>query len=245
MAWLELYHYSIEHHHYPKDRDYLLSLLDQYEQERFERYKFDHSKWTFATARWLLKQNLSSHLKQSPADIKLSYNANGKPFVEQSSVYFSLSHTEKSVVLAISDTEVGVDVELMDRRGAPWNRPEAFLNSHLAPVLNAIHDEEQKKRCFCRYWTAMEARVKVKGASLFTIKEAFGQHIEPMTDDGAFDDGTFTYLSHDVGARQQLSLCISDELKQVAFFNSTEQGNLLDSAMSCKFGATGTRIQPS
>ena len=233
MSWLELYRYSTFDNAVPHDKDYLISLLDDYEYSRFERYKFDSSRWTFAIARWIAKSRLSDHLEVEPAAISFSYNENGKPYMAYAaiSMYFSITHTDTAIVVVLSDVEVGVDIEMLDRPGDPWNNCEAFLNGDVASVVDSVTSDFEKKRCFARYWTTMEARVKVHGSTLFSIKETFAKDMPALLSDGRYSDGGYVYYTSCMNDREQLSVCASEPFKDVRFYKYEAQQFRRDDTM--------------
>lgn len=211
MSWLELYRYSTSENSLPYDTTGIVKLLDDVELKRFERYKFDHSRWTFALARWLTKTCLSSHLDQPPETISFSYNENGKPYVDlgdgRAPIHFSISHTESMIVVCLSNHAIGVDIELLNRRGEPWKNPAAFLNEDIARVINSMPNDAEKQRAFAQYWTAMEACVKLHGSTLFSIKETFAKDLDPIRSyEQLFYDNNNYYFS-DINDDHVLCVC--------------------------------------
>lgn len=82
---------------------------------------------------------------------------NGKPYIENNPLYFSISHSGKYAVIAVCDKPVGADLELFkDKR-------HDLLTSHFPLEEQAeITDERQ----FLLHWTAREAFIKMKGGTL-------------------------------------------------------------------------------
>jgi 4'-phosphopantetheinyl transferase len=104
------------------------------------------------------KQKIASHLllthllRMHNIDVKnIAFNKYGKPFLKHiKHLHFNLSHTGEYVVCAISDTPVGVDIEL--------------TNSHIKKISSGFLT---KKECQ-KYQTASNQRL----TKLWTIKEA-------------------------------------------------------------------------
>ncbi|MDE7082467.1 MAG: 4'-phosphopantetheinyl transferase superfamily protein [Clostridia bacterium] len=83
---------------------------------------------------------------------------NGKPYVDGNPVYFSISHSGKVAVIALSNSPVGVDVELFKRR-------------KFESIVSRFTDREKSEinvdfNAFLRNWTAKEAFVKMNGGTL-------------------------------------------------------------------------------
>lgn len=92
---------------------------------------------------------------------KLQRNEHGKPYLEKGrelSLFFSVSHTENKLFIAVSDENVGIDAENLARQVA------------YAPILRRFHEDEKRQirssADFLRFWTAKESAVKWLGGSL-------------------------------------------------------------------------------
>ena len=83
---------------------------------------------------------------------------NGKPFIEGNPLFFSIAHSGKCALIAVSDNPVGVDLEIL--RGKEHT---AILKSFTEREKSEIKNEND----FLRHWTAREAFVKMHGAKLW------------------------------------------------------------------------------
>lgn len=83
---------------------------------------------------------------------------NGKPYLTQSPLFFSVSHTDDALFIAFCDENVGIDAENLDR------------NVDYLPILRKFHETERKeirsKQDFLRHFTAIESGVKWLGGTL-------------------------------------------------------------------------------
>ena len=59
----------------------------------------------------LCRKTVSEFCSISPADIIFEQNKTGKPFVKGLPVYFSIIHSGDYAVCAVSDCEIGIDIE--------------------------------------------------------------------------------------------------------------------------------------
>ncbi len=83
----------------------------------------------------------------------------GKPYLEgNSSLFFSVSHTEEKWLVAFSNQNVGLDAELLNRE---FNLP--LLLKRFSPAEQA---EMQNPRDFLLHWTVKESAVKWLGDTL-------------------------------------------------------------------------------
>lgn len=84
-------------------------------------------------------------------DVYLSYYGNGKPYVVDEKLFVSISHTYKDIVVAISEKEVGIDIEYKKSRHYQ-SVADNILKKDIADI-----DE------FYREWTKHEAQFKHGG----------------------------------------------------------------------------------
>lgn len=92
-------------------------------------------------------------------ETEYTYGKNGKPYLKgRSDLYFSLSHSERYVVCAVSDSEIGVDIEPV----SPI-RP-AVMHRCFTPEEQAWIGNDPER--FTRLWTMKEAYMKLTGSGL-------------------------------------------------------------------------------
>lgn len=86
----------------------------------------------------------------------------GKPYFENSSYHFSISHTRHHAFCVLSKENIAIDAEELDRK----------VDLHLAdkvlsPVEKAQFDAAQDKhRAFLTFWVLKEAAAKLSGEGL-------------------------------------------------------------------------------
>lgn len=106
-----------------------------------------------------LKQN--SLIKKPPI---FTYGANQKPYItENKNVFFNMSHTNNCVICAISDNEVGVDVEKI--RPINLNISKKICT----PFEQKLFEKSSNKLDFIlKIWTKKESYIKMKSGNIFT-----------------------------------------------------------------------------
>lgn len=100
---------------------------------------------------------IAAHIK---GDFKILKNNFGKPYIEGDPLYFSISHSEDILCVAVSDFLCGVDIEFLGHKC----KNEHIL-SHFCPQERAEAAESELE--FLKHWTAREAYVKAVGGSVF------------------------------------------------------------------------------
>lgn len=86
----------------------------------------------------------------------------GKPYLEDSPLHFSISHTKAHVFCALSPRPVGIDAEEMDRQIKP-----ELARKILSPAELARWERSPDPRAaLLRLWVLKEAAVKLTGRGL-------------------------------------------------------------------------------
>lgn len=91
----------------------------------------------------------------STFDYEIEYVSNGKPVYRNQDIHFSLSHSGSYVVCAVSDKNIGVDIEGI-RRNAIKVAKRFFTTAECEWIGSDVHR-------FSRIWTLKEAYAKLTG----------------------------------------------------------------------------------
>lgn len=146
----------------------LLPLVSEERRQRVKRYADIDKKRQSLFAKLLLRAVLCRKFKIANEDLKFSADAHGKPFFENiDNVYFSVSHTSSGVAVAVSEDEIGVDIEKVRAVNIDIAK-RYFTREEYEYILDG--GEKQNERFFY-VWTRKEARVKKIGVG---FKEGFG-----------------------------------------------------------------------
>lgn len=111
---------------------------------------------------------------QEPIHLQYTYGERGKPYFQNLPFFFNLSHSGDYVLCALSEQEIGVDIQrqaaLRDIRIAD----RFFSESEKALIAGCI-TEEERQSCFYRLWTRKEAYGKLTGEGIAAVlKKDFG-----------------------------------------------------------------------
>ncbi|NJL98609.1 MAG: 4'-phosphopantetheinyl transferase superfamily protein [Synechococcaceae cyanobacterium SM2_3_2] len=144
-------------------------LLSSDEQARAEQMRVPEAQRRFVTGRGLLRTLLGQYLGQDPAQIRLAYGSQGKPYLKYKSccpLAFNLAHSGSLVVMAFGRQDpIGVDVEQvrpraqMERVARRRFTPSEYAHWQQVP-------ESQRLRVFLQIWTAKEACLKAEGLGI-------------------------------------------------------------------------------
>lgn len=94
----------------------------------------------------------------------------GKPFIENKNIFFNLSHSGKVCICAVSDKEIGCDVEKLGKANMKVAK-RFFSPEEFKALENA--DEGEKDDLFFRIWTMKESFIKTVGTGLGMALDSF------------------------------------------------------------------------
>ena len=175
-----------------------ISILSDEEKERFHRYKNEKAQFTFLTARYYLRMLLSNIISEQKSwiatqsstarnddkgqlDLKIEISTSDKPYLKDyPSLFFNLSHTDNLILIAIANSQVGVDVEKIDRNADKEGIIKHFF-SEREQTSYFSQPENQKELAFVKGWTRKEAILKATGEGLSSMKN-YEVSFEPKTD---------------------------------------------------------------
>ncbi|MTI22242.1 4'-phosphopantetheinyl transferase superfamily protein [Fulvivirga sp. RKSG066] len=141
-----------------KEEQKLTQNLPQNHLDKASEYQFISDKLRFLAGRNLLIEALD---KMGKSLDSVYYDEKGKPHVE--GISFSISHSERLVVLVLSDiADVGVDVEFI--REIDVNELSAEFNEADQRRLKAANDVLDE---FFQIWTAKESVMKADGRGFY------------------------------------------------------------------------------
>lgn len=117
-------------------------------------------------SRHLLYTELSKLLSIPIDEIVIEKNKNGKPFISNSNIHFSLSHTVNDCALIFSHSPVGIDLEGSKSSKKHLNIAKRFFCETEYNHLKHL-DESKLNESFLNIWTTKEALVKCFGDTMF------------------------------------------------------------------------------
>ena len=154
---------------------YIFDRLDQYTDEAYEKHLSSIPPWRREKA--LQYKKLDDHKRSVLAFVLLQhalreeygitevpefvYNEFGKPSMPNLPIHFSLSHCKDAVACAVSDHNIGIDVESI----MPYN-PDIARRVCTAAELGILEQSENKDVDFIKLWTMKEAISKYEGMGL-------------------------------------------------------------------------------
>ena len=115
------------------------------------------------------KELLEIALKEEKiTSYKISESINGKPYIDNSNIFYNISHKNKMVGLIISDSEVGLDIEYVDTENI--KRKYTLKYFFTEKERESITNNEE----LLTLWTKKESYIKLNGGML---RDAIGLDI--------------------------------------------------------------------
>ena len=99
-----------------------------------------------------------------PTPLNVKYNLFGKPFITDGFKNFSITHSGNLVIVAVSQSEIGVDAEIAQKKVYTHIAPKVFSEKELNEYENLFG--EAKTEYFLSKWTQKEAYLKYVGTGL-------------------------------------------------------------------------------
>ncbi|MGH7447461.1 MAG: 4'-phosphopantetheinyl transferase family protein [Longimicrobiales bacterium] len=121
----------------------------------------------FIMSRIVLRHILAGYHGGAAAELRLGREPGGRPFIEGAErLFFSLSHSADTALIAVADVAIGVDVERVRRIGRASSIARRILHPDSVVILEAI-PAGRRNTAFLDAWTQREAHVKAVGGGLF------------------------------------------------------------------------------
>ena len=139
-------------------------------REKTDRYRFPKDRMLSVGAEALLRRALREYGRPD-AEPAFTYGKNGKPYLsDENAFFFNLSHSGEQVMLAVSDGEIGCDIERI--RPVDLKLPRHTFDSLEYETIAAC-GEAERDGLFFRYWTLKESYMKALGEGLALGMSAF------------------------------------------------------------------------
>ncbi len=139
-------HYRTLHHQLIDEEQ---TLIKPWHQKR---------KDEFIAARGILRLLMGQITNRKPNEIRFRKNEQGKPYLD-GAPYFNVSHSGSLIQIAISDVEVGIDIEFFGNQ-RDWKKiMDRFFHESEKETIQSEED-------FLRLWTKKEALLKCVGIGI-------------------------------------------------------------------------------
>ena len=101
-------------------------------------------------------------------DYEIKKTALGKPYIENSNIYFSISHTNGMVCCVVADTECGIDCEKVEPRDKIKEMTNRYFVGDEITIMEGCNYSYEE---FLRIWTCKESVGNRLGCGLIKARE--------------------------------------------------------------------------
>lgn len=149
------------------------SSLSLERQRKADSYRFEKDRRLCLAAGVALDRALKDR-GLSEKDFLVSYGEFGKPYIKELPDFkFNLSHAGNLAVVAVSEKEIGCDIEMMGRYS------EAIVRRCFsADEQSYVNNSKDKYAAFTRIWAAKESFLKALGIGLSAKLPDVSVHFE-------------------------------------------------------------------
>ena len=153
--------------------------LSAEELRRSDAFRSPQLRSAFLASRGALRQLLANYLGCGAREIEIAQTNLGKPFLPDSELYFSVSHSGQALVFIFGrGMKVGIDVEPIRAFDDLLAVSTQFFAHSEIEVLRQAPAEMQPS-LFFQIWTLKEAFIKATGQGLQRPLDSFAVQLNP------------------------------------------------------------------
>ncbi|OOQ61562.1 4'-phosphopantetheinyl transferase family protein [Mucilaginibacter pedocola] len=167
------------------------ATLTQEEAERGQKYHQLKDRQRFVVSRGAQRYILAQYLGKQPAELTFTIGPNKKPYLHTPGgidIRYNITHAGDCILLAISHTTVGADVEYIDA-DFPF---DDIITGHFSAAEAVFINKNNKAHSFYLLWTRKEALLKATaqglGEHLQETPSLDGEHTMPASLSGSDRD---------------------------------------------------------
>jgi 4'-phosphopantetheinyl transferase len=147
-------------HSYTNNIQRFSRLLGSEEKARFARFHNVRDKQTFIAGRAILRLLLGMYVGINPRDITFIHSENTKPRLNNEcnlSIHFNVSYSRQWMLIAVSDEEVGIDIEHYGDSAVTQTEMNSLFTEDEVIFIN---NQPKPVKAFHTLWTRKEALLK-------------------------------------------------------------------------------------
>ena len=160
----------------PDNYDRAYSCVSDMRKEKTDNFKNSEDKKRSLVSELLIRKALTDR-NIDFTDLVYEYGEHQKPYFKNiSDFHFNISHSGDYVILAVSDKEIGCDIEKI--RKYDLKIAERFFTEYEYENIIKNEDKDERQRMFFVYWTLKESFIKQNGKGLSQPLNSFEINID-------------------------------------------------------------------
>jgi 4'-phosphopantetheinyl transferase len=183
---LHIWRYTVNEQDYAAEK--INPILSVEEQEKAARFIQEQHAVKYVCNHRFMRNVLGAYLNIPAAEIKFSHTPLGKPYIENSNLFFNLSRRNKYGLLAIfKDAEVGVDIEYIKELQDVATFSSYSFSEHEKAMI--FSNNKTNPEILFTFWAFKEAFIKATGTGLsvdiskINLADFFDKETNIMPDD--------------------------------------------------------------
>lgn len=144
----------------------LYEILNPEEKSKSALFYHETDKYKFIIGKAMLRMLLGDYLNKNPETLDFTLGVNMKPVLKMDndiSMHFNLSHSGEYILIAVSDSPVGIDIE---RYETDLNINEVIEIAFSAKEIRYLKRQTNPDKTFFKLWTRKEALLKATSKGL-------------------------------------------------------------------------------
>lgn len=186
--------------------------VSAYRKQKIDRLNRQKDKILSLGAEILLRKVLEEN---GIGGYEITVSGCGKPYIKDCNVFFSLSHSGDMVMCAISQNEVGCDIQKI--KEVDLRLAERFYSKEEYETVMRETDEFKKQDMFLRIWTLKESLIKVAGRGVQIPFSELKTDISKNT--VSFLDKKYYFKEYKFNSLYRLAVCCTsdgfDDIKEI------------------------------
>lgn len=185
---LHIWRYTVNSQDYMAEK--AKPILSTEEREKATRFMQEKHAIKYVCNHRFMRNVLATYLNIPAAEIRFNHTELGKPYIENSNLFFNLSHRNKYGLLAIfKDAEVGVDIEyIKELQDVATFSSYSFSEQEKAMIFK---ENKTNQDILFTFWAFKEAFIKATGTGLsvdiskINLADFFCKEINKLPNDGS------------------------------------------------------------
>lgn len=204
----------------------LLNHIDVDRKNSIAKFRFAEDKKRSLIGGLLVKAMINELYPNNNLEISYFKNYYGKPYIKGlSEIYFNVSHSGNYVCCAISDSEIGIDIEEIKTSMGIYTLKNLFSEDEWKQVLD---EKNNSHDTFYSLWTLKESYIKKIGLGLSKELSSFSIILSDRIKvvDNKIEKKDEHFLLRNIGSSYKLAICsekcmdnVEEEMTVQTFLN--------------------------